>query len=143
MYSLKAKTTGNTWNNRIIAFFTYIQSSSVFLYKFSHKNWSSPNWLKSSKNINWFIFVSNSMLFFFFLHSNFFGQIWSQNLKFSKLTEIWCRCALLYDYYDFNIYFFKIRFIHIFLGKFGPKSKVLQINWNFVQECIAMCLSQF
>ena len=26
-----------------------------------------------------------------------------------------------YDYYDFNVYFFEILFIHIFLGKFGAK----------------------
>ena len=40
----------------------------------------------------------------------FFGQIWSQKLKFSKLTEIWCRHTQLYPCFKFNvnlkIYFF-------------------------------------
>ena len=37
--------------------------------------------------------------------------------------------TLQYAYYDFNIYFFKVLFIHIVLGKFGPKD-ILPINWN-------------
>ena len=57
-----------------------------------------------------------------FCHSYNFGQIWSQNLMFSKLTEIWCRGTLLYAYYDFNVYFFKHFVIHTILGKFGPKT---------------------
>ena len=88
--------------------------------KFSHKNWSSPNWLKSGTDINCFILVSNSMLIFLiFFHSYFLGQIWSQNLKFSKLTEIWYQGTLLYVYHDFNIYFCKIFVLHNFGGKFG------------------------
>ena len=88
--------------------------------KFGHKNWSSPNWLKSGTDINCFILVSNSMLIFLiFFHSYFLGQIWSQNLKFSKLTEIWYQGTLLHVYHDFDIYFCKIFVIHSFLGKFG------------------------
>ena len=44
----------------------------------------------------------------------FFRQIWSQNLKFCKLTKIWYRGRLLYAYLDFNVYFFRIFVIHIF-----------------------------
>ena len=61
----------------------------------------------------WYLVFQNSF------HSYFFGQIWFQNLEFSELTEIWYRGTLLYVYYNFNIYFFKILFIHIFLGAFG------------------------
>ena len=55
---------------------------------------------------------------FYFFQNSFYlyfsGQIWSQNLKFFKLTEIWGRDTLLYAYYDFNVYFFQTLFIHIF-----------------------------
>ena len=54
-----------------------------------------------------------------FLSFIFFGLIWSQNFKFSRLTEIWCRGTLLYAYYDFNVYFFKIFVSHMFLSKFS------------------------
>ena len=37
----------------------------------------------------------------------FFGQIWSQHLKLSKIIEVSYRGILLYAYYDFNVYFFK------------------------------------
>ena len=120
MYLLKIKTTENTWKNRIIVLFYLYSILKFFLGKFSLKNWSSRNWLKSGTDINCFIFVSNSMLFFlFFFHSYFLGQICSQNLKFSKLTEIWYKGTLLYVYHDFNIYFCKIVVLHNFLGKFG------------------------
>ena len=52
----------------------------------------------------------------------FFGLIWSQTLKFSKLTENWYRDILLYSYFDFNAYFFKIFVSHIFLGKFWSQN---------------------
>ena len=51
----------------------------------------------------------------------FFGQIWSQKLKFSKFTKIWYRGILLYPYFDFDVYFSEIFVINIYLGKFGPK----------------------
>ena len=63
------------------------------------------------------MFVFSKFLSFVFLG----GVIWSQNLKFSKLTKIWYRDQLLYTYCDFNVYFFKIFVSHIFLGKFGLK----------------------
>ena len=52
--------------------------------------------------------------------------IWS----FFKLTKI----ALLHAYYSFNIYFFKVLFIHFFGANLVPKSEVLQINCNLVQR---------
>ena len=62
-----------------------------------------------------------------FLSFILFGQIWSQNLKFSKLTEIWYRGTLLSAYYDFyyNVYFFKGFFIHVILGKFGKFQNIM------------------
>ena len=48
----------------------------------------------------------------------FFGQIWSQNLKFSKLTK-GHRGTLLYLHFQFNVYFSKIFVTHNFLDKFG------------------------
>ena len=44
------------------------------------------------------------------------------NLKFSKLTEIWCRGTWLYAYYEFNVCFFKILFIHIFFAQIGSQN---------------------
>ena len=61
-------------------------------------------------------------IYFFqnFCHSHFFGRIWSQNLKFFKLTEIWYRGKLLYAYYNFNVYFFKIFVTHVFWANLFP-----------------------
>ena len=56
-------------------------------------------------------------------------------LKFSKLTEIWYSGTLIYPYFEFNV----LSFI-FFFGNLVPKSKVLQINWNLVKGCIAICL---
>ena len=54
------------------------------------------------------MFIFSKILWFIF-----FEQIWTQNLKFSKLTEIWYRGTFLYVYFDLNVYFFKIFVIHI------------------------------
>ena len=51
----------------------------------------------------------------------FFGHIWSQKLRFSKLTEIWYSHTLLYSCFEFNGNFLKKFFAHIFWCKFGPK----------------------
>ena len=77
--------------------------------------------MKSGTDIHCFILVSNLKLIFKknFFTIIFFWQIWSQHLKFSKLTEIWYQGILLYVYHDFNTYFCKIFVIHSFLGKFG------------------------
>ena len=60
------------------------------------------------------MFISILMFIFSkFLSFIFFEQIWTQNLKFSELTEIWYRGTFLYVYFDLNVYFFKIFVIHI------------------------------
>ena len=46
----------------------------------------------------------------------FYGEIWSQKLKFSKLTEIWYRQTLLYPCFEFNVNFFSF-FSLIFFGQ--------------------------
>ena len=65
----------------------------------------------------------------------FFGQIWSQNLDFSKLTEIWFRENLLCAYYDFKVRFFKILVCHLLMGKFGLKTWCYP-NWLESSICI-------
>ena len=52
----------------------------------------------------WYIGRFYCLFFQIFCHSYSFRQIWSQNLKFFKLTEM--------SYFD--VYFFKILIIHIF-----------------------------
>ena len=75
--------------------------------------------MKFSTGEHCYILISSLMGFFSKLLSFiFFEQIWSQNLNFTKLTEIWFRGTLLHAYYNFNVYFFKIFVIHIVLGKF-------------------------
>ena len=68
-----------------------------------------------------------------FIFSIFFGQIWSRNLKYFKLTEITYRGTLLCAYCNFDVYFFKIFVIHIFWANMVPKSIVLQIYLNMIQ----------
>ena len=68
-----------------------------------------------------------------FCHSYFLGKFVQVLSTFSKLTEISYRGILLYAYYDFNIYFFKILFLHILWANLVPKSEVLRINWSLVQ----------
>ena len=63
-----------------------------------------------------------------------FGQIWSHNLDFFKLSEISKRGTLLYAYYSFNVYFFKKIFHHVIWANLVPKSEVLQIDLNLVQK---------
>ena len=72
-------------------------------------------------------------MFFFqkFLSLRFFGQIWSQNLKFSKLTEIWYRRTLLYAYYDFDVYFSYFFVSHIFWGR-----QIWSHNLKFMTEIL-------
>ena len=96
--------------------------SFIFCGRFGPKIWSSLNWLVFGTEVDCYMLILILMFIFpKFLSFIFFGQIWSQNLKFSKLTEIWCRGTSLYGYYDFNVYFFKIFVIHIILQIFGSK----------------------
>ena len=63
--------------------------------------------------INVLIFIYLFIFKIFISVIFFFWQLFSQNLKLSKLTEIWCRATLLYALYDFNVYFFKNVIIHM------------------------------
>ena len=71
----------------------------------------------------------STLMFIFskFFSFIFLGQIWSQNLKFFRLTEVWYRGRLPYAYFDFNVYFFKILFTHIFGANLVPKSEVFRL----------------
>ena len=87
----------------------------------------------------------NRIIVFFYLYSIlkcFFGQIWSQKLKFSKLTEIWYRHKLLYPCFEFNVNFFNFFSLIFFGANLVPKSEVLQVNWNLVPGYIAIGLSR-
>ena len=75
-----------------------------------------------------------NVYFFKLFVIHIFQQIWSQNLKLSKLTEMWYRCTWLYSYYDFDNYFFKI---------FVQKSNVPQIDSKLVQGHIVIWWLQF
>ena len=99
------------------------------------KIWSSSNLLKLGAEVDYHMLISTLMFIFSKLFSFIFlGKISSQNLTFVRLTEIWYRGRLPYGYFDFNVYFFNILFIHIFGANLVPKSEVLQIDWNLVQR---------
>ena len=70
----------------------------------------------------------------------YFGQIWSQKLKFSKLTKIWYRGTMIYPHFGFNIYFSKIFVIHIFWVNLVPKSDVLSVDRNLAFMYIIMLI---
>ena len=93
---------------------------SWFLGKFGPIIWIPSNWLKFLRGIHCYMLITVLILIFSkFFSFIFFGQIWSQNLKFLKLTKIWYRGRLLHAYFDFDVYFFKGFVIHIILVKFG------------------------
>ena len=83
------------------------------------------------------------MFYLNFCYSHFFGQICSQNFKFSKLSESWYRGTLLYAYNDFNVYFSKIFVTHVFGANLVPWSGFLQIDWDFVEGYIANAYFDF
>ena len=105
--------------------------------KFGPKNLSSTNWLKFATGVYCYVLISN-LLFIFpkFCDHYFLGQ----KLKYSKSTKIWYSGTLLYAYFDFNVYFSKIFVIYAFLANLVPQFGFLQIDWYFVEGCIAICL---
>ena len=124
--------------------FVFILRPKVLFGQIWSQKLSSPNSLKFGTGVHCYILISNLMFIFpKFLSFTFSRQIWSQNLKSSKLTEIWYKSTFLYAHFDFNVCFFKIFVIHIFWANFVPKSEVSQINWNLIQGCIATCLLRF
>ena len=76
-------------------------------------------------------------------HAHFLGQIWSPIVTFSKLLEIWYRGTLLYAYYNSSFYFSKILVTDVFLGNLIPWSRFFQVDWNFVEGQIDICLFNF
>ena len=104
-----------------------------FLGKFSLKSRSSPNLLKFGAGLHFYILISNLIFSFSkFLSLIFFGLIWSQNLKFSRLTEIWDKHIFLYACYNVNFYFSKIFAMDIFLGQFDP---TIWISLKWLKFC--------
>ena len=74
--------------------------------KFGPIIYISSDCLKFRRWVHCYMFITVSMFIFsIFLSFIFFGEIWSQNLKFFKLIEIWYRGRLPYDFY---FYFFQI-----------------------------------
>ena len=97
--------------------------------KFGLKNRSSPNWLKFGTGVHCYILITNlKFIFPKILSLMFFGQIWSHNLDFFKLTEIYFRGTLPCTYYNFNIYFFKVLFIHIFGANWSQNLKFFKLT---------------
>ena len=71
------------------AYFFKVLFSFIILGKFCPKIWSSPNQLKFGTKVHWYMLMTIlTLILILTLHSNFFRQIWFQNLNFIKLTEI-------------------------------------------------------
>ena len=114
-----------------------------FTFYFSKILWSIFSWSKTevlqiNQNLVHCCMLISILMFIFpkFLSFMPFWQIWSHNLDFFKLTDILSRGVLLYAYYVWNVYFFKIIFIHIFWVNLVSKSDVLLSDWSFVQGYI-------
>ena len=91
-----------TWNHLKTATFEYllleisysqvafvlihnIKELKVFWGKFGPKKWSSPNWLKLGVGVHRYMVITIlAFIFSKFVLFIFFGQIWFQNLTFSK-----------------------------------------------------------
>ena len=64
------------------------------------------NWNLVATGVHCYMLIAILMFIFSKIFSSiFFGLIWSQNLKFFILTEIWYRDSLPYTYFDFNVFF--------------------------------------
>ena len=98
-----------TWNQSYCSIFylkqiilalvlLYYSTLKCFLGKYGPKNWGPPNWLKFGTEVHCYIVIITILTGFFqnFCRSYFFGQIWLQILKLSKLTEIFYCGKLLY-----------------------------------------------
>ena len=114
-------------------------------------------------------FDLNVYFFKILFFSYFFWQIWSQNVKFFKLTKIWyigrfyclffqifchsysfrqiwsqnLKFFKLTEMSYFDVYFFKILIIDLFWANLVPQFEVLHMGWNSVQRCITICLIWF
>ena len=84
---------GTTWNH----------------LKLPENRWNHPEttWNQPCCSISLLFLISYSQVeFVLILHPRvFFGQIWSQKLKFFELTKIWYWGSLLYPHFEFNGFF--------------------------------------
>ena len=84
--------------------------------KFVPKIWISSNWLKFGTEVDYHILISTLM----FIFSKFFSFIFSLGKFCPRKWEVrqikWnlVQGYIVYAYFDFNVYFFKILFIHNF-----------------------------
>ena len=86
-------------------YFSKIVVTLIYLGEFVPKIWSSLNLLKFGTGAHGYILITIlKFIFPKFLLLMLFGQIWSHNLVFFKLTK---GCTLLYAYYSFNRFFFQ------------------------------------
>ena len=107
---------------------------SCFLGKFGPIIWISSNWLKFRRGVHCYMLITVLMFIFSkFFSFIFFGQIWSQNLKFFKLTKIWYRCRLILCLFWFWCLFFQ-KFCHSYnFGQIWKISKYYgQISFHLV-----------
>ena len=110
---------------------------SFFLGKFVPIIWSSSNPPKFHRGVHWYTLITILMFVFpEFLSLMCFEQIWSHNLKYFKLTEIWNKGRLRYAYFNWCLFFQN----SYFWAYLVPKSDVLQINWYLVLAYIVTCL---
>ena len=107
---------------------------SYFSGKFGPKIWNSSDWPKFGTEIDYNILISILM----FILSKFLSFIFSLGKFGATKSEVWqikwnlVQGYTVYAYFD--VYFFKIFFIHIFLANLVPKCEVLQIDWNLVHR---------
>ena len=127
------KLTRISWRGKLLyayyiseVYFFKILFIHIFWAKFGPKIWRNLNWLKLGTGVHCYMLISISMFIFSkFLSAYFFGQFWSQNLKFSKLIWIWWRGTLQYAYYNFDVYFFQ-KFCHSYnFGQIWSQNLVL------------------
>ena len=109
--------------------------SKFFSFIFLRQIWSQN--LKFGTEIDYHVLISILM----FIFSKFLPFIFSLG-KFGPTKSEVCQIKwnlvqgyIVYAYFDLNVYFFKILFIHIFfLANLVPKCEVLQIDWNLVHR---------
>ena len=131
---LSRKWTSSNWlkfgtevdDHGLVSIIMFIFSNFLFIHiffvKFGLIIWSFSDWLKFGTEIDYLILIANLMFIFSKLFSLIdLGQVWSQNLKFVKLTEVWYRGRLPYTYLELNFFFFQNSFLSYFWGKFRPK----------------------
>ena len=133
----------------LISILMFIFSNFLFIHlffgKFGPKIWSFSDWLKNGTEIDYLILISILM----FIFSKFLSFIFSLG-KFGPTKTHICQINwnmvqgyIVYAYFDFNVYYYKILFIHISGANLVPKSEVFQIDWTLVQRQVNLYLFPF